>query len=580
VGNKAFQETSALAAREKIGAIPTLRTPRGLVNTQGQQTAPRLSTQPASKNDPGTRSSGPVACVLFYVGVVLALLWQTLGLTRGHFVYAIDDAYIHLTLARNIAHGTYGINPGEFATPASSILWPFLLTLGSSASWHYLLPFFWNLIFGCAAAVLLGRIVNEWPWAQEGSGARAKRLLTCALIVIAGNLIGLAYVGMEHTLQVLLAIACAYGVVLALDDRPVPAWCIWAAILGPAVRYESFAITLALVIALLARKRRKAAIACGLASLVIPVAFGLVLMAHHHAPLPNSVLVKANVYNAPGGSNSVHLLTNVGFNLKMAGRNWSYLVLLAAALFVTFKARGLRAMILWGVTAALVLQLLIGRFGWFHRYEVYAVIFGTCVCFAALRDVGVRWIYVAAGLFLIGYPYLRGAMDVPFACLDVYRQQYQVARFVRDYYKQDVAVNDLGLSTYMSPSGAYVLDLIGLASDEARATGPRNPAALETMVARRKIGLVIAYPQYFKIPESWKLVGLLGEPRGETVTSAFNTIAFFVTPDGNAAQVHEELEQFAPTLPGGDTIGISDANESRPTPAPQGAPILGPKRHE
>ena len=34
-------------------------------------------------------------------------------LTGGSVVYMLDDAYIHLALARNLASGTYGINPGE-----------------------------------------------------------------------------------------------------------------------------------------------------------------------------------------------------------------------------------------------------------------------------------------------------------------------------------------------------------------------------------------------------------------------------------------------------------------------------------
>ena len=534
--------------------------------------------QLAPENDCPPRTSAWIACVVFYVGTTLALLWQTLGLTRGHFVYAIDDPYIHLTLARNLAHGTYGINPGEFATPASSILWPFFLIFATSASWHALLPFFWNLLFGCTAAALLGRIVDEWPWQKEGPAARAKRIASCFLLVLAGNLVGLSYVGMEHTLQVLLAIVSAYGIIQALNDRRIPWWCYWAAALGPAVRYESLAITLAFVITLLARKQTKAALVCSFTSLILPTLFGAFLLGHHHVPLPNSVLVKANVNNAPGGSTSLHLLTNVGFNLKSAPNNWPYLVLLAAALFASMRTRGPRATILWGVTAALVLQLLIGRFGWFHRYEVYAVIFGTCVLIVAFRDFRVRWVYLAIGLFLVSYPYLRGTMDVPFACLDVYRQQYQVARFVRDYYQKDVAVNDLGLATYMRPSGVYVLDLIGLASDEARTAGPRNPAALATMVGSRNIGVVIAYPQYFKVPQSWKLVALLAEPRSETVTSAFNAIGIFVTPQGNETEVREQLKRFAGTLPGGDTLGISDELGAGTLPTQPGASILGPER--
>ena len=537
-------------------------------------TTPAAAT--SSPHEPvSTAARSWLPCLFFYIGITIALLWQLLSLTRGHFIYALDDPYIHLTLARNIVHGTYGINPGEFTTPSSSILWPFFLTIGTSATWHHLVPLFWNIVFGIVAANLLGRIVDHWAWSSEGPASRWKRLLTCALFVLSANLFGLTFVGMEHTLQVLLAVACGYGVIQALNNREIPSWCLAAAVFGPAVRYENFAVTLALIIALYARKRAKPAVLTGLASLVIPVTFGLVLIAHGHSPLPNSVLVKANVYNVPG-STSLHLVTNIAFNLKMSLRNWPYLILLAAAIFVAVKARGQRAVILWGAVTALVLQLLIGRFGWFHRYEVYAVIFGTCVVFGALTDLRIRWLYVAAGLVLVGYPYMQAAMDVPFASLDIYRQQFQVARFLSDYYKQDVAVNDLGLSSYKRAPNVYVLDMIGLASDESRAAGPRNSAALEAMLHRRHIGLAVVYPQYFKIPESWYLVALLSEPRGANVASAFDTIGLYVTADGSIAQVREELQPFSTTLPGGDTLALRDPNDTPAALTPETPPILGP----
>src|SRR5476649_158349 len=55
-------------------------------------------------------------------GLLALQVWLTTG-----FVYSLDDPYIHLALARQIMHGHYGINPGEFAAPSSSILWPFFL---------------------------------------------------------------------------------------------------------------------------------------------------------------------------------------------------------------------------------------------------------------------------------------------------------------------------------------------------------------------------------------------------------------------------------------------------------------------
>ena len=63
-------------------------------------------------------------------GVALALIVNlSVDGADGHLVYTLDDPYIHLAVAESILEGGYGINTGEYASPSSSILWPFLLTV-------------------------------------------------------------------------------------------------------------------------------------------------------------------------------------------------------------------------------------------------------------------------------------------------------------------------------------------------------------------------------------------------------------------------------------------------------------------
>jgi hypothetical protein len=49
------------------------------------------------------------------------LLITTLVMTRGHFSYYLDDAYIHLALAQQIAHGHYGLNASEPSSPSQAL---------------------------------------------------------------------------------------------------------------------------------------------------------------------------------------------------------------------------------------------------------------------------------------------------------------------------------------------------------------------------------------------------------------------------------------------------------------------------
>ena len=58
-------------------------------------------------------------CVLYSAGV---MMWAS-----PVSFYTLDDPYIHMALAENIARGTFGVNLGEVSNPSSSILWPWIL---------------------------------------------------------------------------------------------------------------------------------------------------------------------------------------------------------------------------------------------------------------------------------------------------------------------------------------------------------------------------------------------------------------------------------------------------------------------
>src|SRR5438128_9800887 len=69
----------------------------------------------------------PLLLALSLLLLVAALVGATLALTGGRLIYSLDDAYIELSLAWNIAQGHYGINAADVSSPSSSILYPFLL---------------------------------------------------------------------------------------------------------------------------------------------------------------------------------------------------------------------------------------------------------------------------------------------------------------------------------------------------------------------------------------------------------------------------------------------------------------------
>ena len=130
-------------------------------------------------------------------------------------------------------------------------------------------------------------------------------------------------------------------------------------------------------------------------------------------------------------------------------RCWPYLALLLLLAALTLRAPPVQRWPLAGAVAALGLHVLVGRFGWFFRYEIYALLFGALVLVAALASASRTWrIAGAAVLLAAAAAQARAALQSPRAAQNIQDQQYQMHRFVADYWQQGIAVNDLGWVSY------------------------------------------------------------------------------------------------------------------------------------
>jgi hypothetical protein len=499
-----------------------------------------------------------VVFLLITGGLGYAILRQC----QGHFSYTLDDPYIYLALVQRLALGHYGININEISTPASSIIWPFMLLPGVRLNWFQYLPLFLNILFGGGAAFLLGHIVDRLPWSPEERHLAVKKGIVVFLFIFIGNLCGLVYIGMEHSLQILVSIIAAYALIEAWEGRRVPVWCIVSVALGPTVRYEMFAIVAALAVTLAGQKRWMAA-ACLLAGSAIPPAcFSLFLITHGLPPLPNSVLAKTGAYNTAQHNIFINIFLN-SVNALKAVKVSSFrkleLVLIATAIYLAWNTRGPRRWPLLGTLLALILHFFIGQFGWFHRYEVFAFLFATLILYRAGAVLnGNRFLAGIGCLAVIAAPYLWDARLIPVASRNIYDQQYQMHRFVDDYYKKTFAVNDLGWVSYDLPPSIYVLDLWGLASNESLRQPHRDAAWLDGITREHNIGLVMIYREFFEsIPDDWTKTGVL-DVTGRLVTPAHNQVFFYVTNSGDKPGILKELQEFAKTLPPEDTLQLQN----------------------
>ncbi|MBB5059883.1 hypothetical protein HDF16_004612 [Granulicella aggregans] len=505
----------------------------------------------------------PIFGVAFYClicGFLFGLIRHANG---GIFTYALDDAYIHLALSDTIAHGTYGINLGEITSPSSSLLWPFLLAPFAGLSWFTYVPLMLNFLFGSAAAWLFGAFIVDLRRRQNSPASNLWSGLSIIALIFIGNLPGLTFIAMEHTLQVLVAAACAWGIVICLRGRRIPWWCIAAALLGPSIRYENLGITLALALALWSQRRRGAAVLlCGISVMPL-IGFSVFLRRHGLPALPLSVLVKGH---ATAGQHQLH--SAVALHLAELADNlkhpivWIIILLfliIVAGCFAEVKTE--RRLAIFGAAAAVALHILIGRFGWLNRYEVYLVVFATLVVLQLdWRRPRLAPVWYTAGLVICSILYVRGTLIIAPAAHSIYTQQFQTSRLTHALPALNVAVNDLGLVAYHHPRSQYVLDLAGLASADA-ALKPHTTAWMKDIVLRHQVGLVAIYPDWFPaVPSSWEKIG-------ELCRGGFNPcVSYYATAVDNA-QVRDSFINLTHALPPGVTFTL----DGRPAISPDGS---------
>jgi hypothetical protein len=493
--------------------------------------------------------------VALYAAACLVLFVQIQHVTGGHVLFALDDPYIHLALSEQIAAGHYGINPGEAASPASSVVWPFLLAVFARFSWQPLAALGLNFLAGLAAAGMMGFAVAAWPGQDGSRGERGRRMLSVVGLLLIGNLVGLTFIGMEHTLQVMLAVVCALGLTQALRGRPLPWWAMVAAAVAPMVRYECLTLTLAVVVCLAAERRWRLAGGVVLAAVAPLVAFSAFLR-HLGLPLlPVSVLFKGGIAMG-GGSAKARLLQMITTRIQLL-TNWperlTLLLLCAMLLELGLGQRErVRRSTLLGASAAGLVHLLVGPFGWFHRYEIYIVLFCALLVLAMLAERPRMLLGIYAALLLAcGYPALATTAQIVPAVQDVYLQQYQMHRFMTGFATGNVAVNDLGLVSYHRRPGQTVLDLVGLGSVEVARTPNKNAAWLDAVTREHDVRVVMIYrwPWLFpQVPAGWTPLGTLCT-RGLVVSVGDPCVHYYTTGGADTERLQSAFKAFTATLP-------------------------------
>lgn len=508
-----------------------------------------MTLSPARENALGCAALSAFVSLAAFAGLQL---WA--AALAGVFEYPLDDVYIHMAMAEGIASGTYGVNPGEASSAASSILYPLLLVPFAGTEMQRWMPLLWNIVGVAAVGVLWGLVVSR---------ANLSRVVTVVLAIVgplALNVPGVGFAGMEHSLHAAFALACLLGLWIFVKEDRISALLVIGVIGAPLMRLEGLALSGAACGVLLLRGRIAAAFGLGLAAILPVLAFMGFLVSLGLEPLPGSIIAKTQLSTGNGPELPGFVRAIIENIQKKPGQ-----ILLALSFFsvlIALAVQNLRRerlyLVFWAIGLAGIAHFLGGRIGWMNRYEHYILLVLIGGLVLALSHMGPVWRGVTAAALVLSLGVLGDTYATSLADRSVWGpraihlQQAQMARFAKDYAQAPVGVNDLGWVTWQNDQ--YVFDLYGLGSPSALAErmrpGGPQPGWGGPLVAQHGVRLVMIYDSWFAdaVAPTWQRLGELtmDNPRG---TVADWRVGFYATAPEYAPELREKLRAFAQTLP-------------------------------
>jgi hypothetical protein len=499
-------------------------------------------------------------------GVVAGMYVSILVMNGGKLTYTLDDPYIHLSLAEQIWHGHYGVNVGEFSSPSSSILYPFLLALGGwSAPVQEYIPFVINLASVFCTMEILRILLLRIGFGRDGATVAIAACFV-ALAAPCLNLITLIFTGMEQNLHIVLTAAAVLGLIIFLEDRRITWWFVASVALLPAVRYEGMGLALGVVICLALRAHWRLALTVSVFIAVVVVGFSVFLVKLGLPFLPSSVLAKSGPMSKIADDAGSGLLSGlqeaISQNLSTSAGiiTAAFVVIALSFLWTGWRRRSVDNETLLAFVLLIFAsgQIVVGQVGWWGRYEIYEFVGGTMMATYLLRGAIASALAspesrerLAVGgivaLLAVGFPYIRFAALSPFSANNIYEQQYNMRRFIVDFAKQPVAVSDLGYTSYRNDN--YIFDMLGLGSEEARTAGS-DLTKLEPLIKAHGIKFAIFYQSWWlkNQPPAWRCIGALGLSRKKGA-AARTTMDFCATDPQYEAELRTLLEAFKKSLP-------------------------------
>ncbi|MCA6116216.1 hypothetical protein J6524_15120 [Bradyrhizobium sp. WSM 1738] len=479
----------------------------------------------------------------------------------GHrLIFTLDDPYIHLAVADQILAGGYGVNAGEFSSPSSSIIWPYLMALTEALHLGAYGPLLVSAAAAAATIFAVLRLLGSLDLFDAGRELHLPAVMAL-LVIPATSALALPMTGLEHSLHVWASVVTLIGLIEVARGRAPTSGHLVALVMLPLIRFEGAAFALAALAGFALLGRWRFAAAGGALITAVLALYAASMMARGLPLLPSSVLLKSRIIGQAYDQHSVLLTILDNFTASLANPYGQRLIVLGLAICagaVWLRSDHRTLVVCGAVLTAIAAHLGFGQYDWFHRYEVYVIALASVTLLWIVAQLlprltaGVRNAAAVVTVALVGFaslPYLWAALVTPFASRGIYEQQEQMGRFAREFFPHPVAVNDLGLVAWRNPN--FVLDLWGLGSEavrKAKLAGAYGPAQMAWLAEARGVKLAMVYDRWFPsgVPASWTKVAVL---RTKPVTAAVGDVAFYRTSAADQGELARALDSFAAQLP-------------------------------
>jgi len=497
---------------------------------------------------------------------------------NGHLVYALDDPYIQMAMAKNFAlHGVWGITRFGFTSSSSSPLWTFLIAVSylvfgvSETS-----PFYLSLLCG---VLVLGVAYCVLRWYKLSPKLTFWTLL---VLVFFAPLPLLACIGSEHPLHAALTILLTFlAARLLSEESPSTARrdLILLLAISPiltVVRYEGMFLILVICALFLLRGRRLTGVAVGMAGFSSILLYGALGLAKGWSWLPSSILLKGNFPRFTDlGTALDSVFGPAYFNVKMGPH---LVVLVLGSLFLALYASDKRTalwdsrQVMTGIFVAIALaHIQFCMVALFFRHEAYLVALGIVVIVAQLADQLPQKLFgtpadralvpkhvggVLLAAFII-YPCAVRAgaalIYLPQASKNIYEQQYQMGLFIKRYYQgSTVALNDIGAVNFLAD--VHCLDLWGLATyqvTELMRHHEYHTADILRLSRQAGVKVAMVYDNWYTpiggLPRDWVWVGQWALT--DNVVAGGETVSIYAVDESETDPLMQKLQDFSPLLP-------------------------------